>query len=223
MAGGLVGASTSEVRCLHADGHAVWVEMSTNVIRDADDHPKYAVTQIDDVTDHRAETERLSALALQDPLTGLANRLLLADRLTQAISRTSRSFRALAVLLCDLDGFKPVNDGHGHAAGDAVLMEVATRIRGAVRPADTVARIGGDEFVVLCEDLEDQHSPDVIVQRIEAAMREPFRVGTTQLRIGISVGITVAEGPGLDADELLAAADADMYAQKRGPRNAARG
>jgi diguanylate cyclase (GGDEF)-like protein len=87
-----------------------------------------------------------------------------------------------------------------------------------VRPADTVARIGGDEFVVLCEDLEDVHSPAVIVRRIQEAMREPFVVGSTRTRIGISVGITVGEGPGLDADELLAAADADMYEQKRGPR-----
>jgi diguanylate cyclase (GGDEF)-like protein/PAS domain S-box-containing protein len=219
MAAGSLGASTSEVRCLHADGHAVWVELSTNVIRGVDNRPKYAVTQIDDVTDHRAETERLSALALQDPLTGLANRLLLADRLGQAVSRTSRSFRTLAVLLCDLDGFKPVNDGHGHAAGDAVLREVAIRIRAAVRPADTVARIGGDEFVVLCEDLEDLHSPAVIVRRIQEAMREPFLVGSTRMRIGISVGMTVGEGPGLDPDELLAAADADMYAQKRGPKS----
>ena len=88
-----------------------------------------------------------------------------------------------------------------------------------MRPADTVARIGGDEFVVLCEDLEDLHSPAIIVRRIQDAMREPFLVGSTQMRIGISVGMTVGEGPGLDADELLAAADADMYAQKRRPKS----
>jgi diguanylate cyclase (GGDEF)-like protein/PAS domain S-box-containing protein len=218
MAAGLVGTSTSAVRCLHADGHAVWVEMSTNVIRDVDDRPKYAVTQIDDVTDRRAETERLNALALQDPLTGLANRLLLNDRLAQAIIRTSRSFRTLAVLMCDLDGFKPVNDTYGHAAGDAVLKEVATRIRAAVRPADTVARVGGDEFVVLCEDMEAPHSPAAIVQRINESLVEPILVGATQVRIGVSVGMAVGEGPGLTADELLATADADMYAHKRAPR-----
>jgi diguanylate cyclase (GGDEF)-like protein/PAS domain S-box-containing protein len=218
LAAGMAGNSTSSVRCLHADGHAVWVEMSTSLINDLDDRPKYAVTQIDDVTDRRAETERLSALALQDPLTGLANRLLLNDRLAQAIIRTSRSFRTLAVLMCDLDGFKPVNDTHGHAAGDAVLKEVATRIRAAVRPADTVARVGGDEFVVLCEDMEDLHSPDVIVQRINESLQEPFRVGEVEVRIGVSVGMAVGEGPGLNADDLLAEADAGMYERKRSPK-----
>jgi diguanylate cyclase (GGDEF)-like protein/PAS domain S-box-containing protein len=217
MAAGRLSTSTSELRCLHADGHAVWVELSTSVVA-VDGRAAYAITQFEDVTDRRAETERLSALALQDPLTGLANRLLLADRLAQAITRTSRSFRTLAVLLCDLDGFKPVNDEHGHAAGDAVLTEVAHRIRAAVRPADTVARMGGDEFVVLCEDLEDAESPAAIVGRIETALDEPFRIGAAEVRIGISVGVVVGEGPGLDADALLAAADADMYGKKRGPR-----
>jgi diguanylate cyclase (GGDEF)-like protein/PAS domain S-box-containing protein len=218
MASGRLSATTAEVRFLHADGHAVWVELSTNVIKDADDRPMYAVTQIDDVTDRRAETERLNALALQDTLTGLANRLLLTDRLTQAVIRTSRSFRTLAVLLCDLDGFKPVNDAHGHAAGDAVLKEVAIRIRGAVRPADTVARLGGDEFVILCEDLEDTHSPELIAQRINEALQEPFHVGAAEVRIGISVGMAMGEGPGLSADAMLAEADADMYQRKRAPR-----
>jgi diguanylate cyclase (GGDEF)-like protein/PAS domain S-box-containing protein len=217
MAAGDAVAAESDVRCLHADGHAVWVELSVNVISDGDGAPRYAVTQLDDVTDRRAETERLNALALQDPLTGLANRLLLADRLAQAIVRTSRSYRMLAVLLCDLDGFKPVNDRHGHAAGDAVLREVAARIRTAVRPADTVARIGGDEFVVLCEDLEDLQPPDALARRIIEAVGEPFTVHGVQVRVGISVGMAVGEGPGLDADAMLAEADRNMYAQKRRP------
>jgi diguanylate cyclase (GGDEF)-like protein/PAS domain S-box-containing protein len=218
LATGEVATSRCEVRLLHADGHAVWVELSVNVIGDDDDRPRFAVTQIDDVTEDRAEAERLNALALQDPLTGLANRLLLADRLAQAIIRTSRSFRTLAVLLCDLDAFKPVNDQHGHAAGDAVLKEVAQRIRGAVRPADTVARIGGDEFVVLCEDLEGPDAADAIARRIRAAMAEPFDLERARVRVGISVGTAVGEGPGLEPDALLAVADEHMYREKRGTR-----
>jgi diguanylate cyclase (GGDEF)-like protein/PAS domain S-box-containing protein len=223
LAAGDVAASECEVRVLHADGHAVWVELSVNVIGDDDDRPRFAVTQFDDVTEHRAETERLNALALQDPLTGLANRLLLADRLAQAIIRTSRSFRTLAVLLCDLDAFKPVNDEHGHAAGDAVLKEVAHRIRGAVRPADTVARLGGDEFVVLCEDLEGPDAAETIARRIRAAMAEPFDLGRARVRVGISVGAAVGEGPGLEPEALLAVADEHMYREKRQSREPAAG
>ena len=220
LAAGEAATSTCEVRVLHADGHAVWVELSVSVIADDDGQPRFAVTQLDDVTEDRAEAERLNALALQDPLTGLANRLLLADRLAQAIIRTSRSFRTLAVLLCDLDAFKPVNDEYGHAAGDAVLKEVAHRIRGAVRPADTVARLGGDEFVVLCEDLEGPDAADTIARRIVGAMVEPFDLGRARVRVGISVGTAVGEGPGLEPDALLAVADEHMYREKRRSRGA---
>jgi len=127
------------------------------------------------------------------------------------------------VLLCDLDAFKPVNDEHGHAAGDAVLRAVAHRIRGAVRPADTVARIGGDEFVVLCEDLEGPDAADTIARRIRGAMAEPFDLGRARVRVGISVGTAVGEGPGLEADALLAVADEHMYREKRRPREPAAG
>jgi diguanylate cyclase (GGDEF)-like protein len=210
------GGLTFQKRCLHADGHLLWVELHTSAIDDAVGACHYAVTQVDDVTDRRAETERLSALALQDPLTGLANRSLLTDRLDQALTRTARTYRPVAVLMCDLDGFKPVNDTHGHAAGDQILREVATRLREVVRASDTVARTGGDEFVVLCEDLDQAEIAQVVARRIRQRLRDPYTLddGTVVLLSG-SVGIATGAGPNLDAEALLEEADRAMYTAKR--------
>jgi diguanylate cyclase (GGDEF)-like protein/PAS domain S-box-containing protein len=207
---------TFQKRCLHADGHLLWVELHTSAIDDAVGACHYAVTQIDDVTDRRAETERLSALALQDPLTGLANRSLLTDRLDQALTRTARTYRPVAVLMCDLDGFKPVNDSHGHAAGDEILREVAARLREVVRTSDTVARIGGDEFVVLCEDLDQAEIAEVVARRIRQRLREEYTLDDgTVVRLSGSVGIATGGGPNLAAEALLEEADRAMYAAKR--------
>ena len=207
---------TFEKRCLHADGHLLWVEMHATAIDDAVGAYHYAVAQVDDITDRRAESERLSALALQDPLTGLANRTLLADRLDQAVTRTARTYRPLAVLMCDLDRFKPINDTYGHAAGDQVLRDVATRLREIVRASDTVARTGGDEFVVLCEDLDDVHTADQVAERIRERLADPYRLDPeTQVHLAVSIGIGSAAGPDVDVAMLLAQADERMYEAKR--------
>ena len=207
---------TFQKRCLHADGHLLWVELHTSAIDDAVGACHYAVTQVDDVTDRRAETERLSALALQDPLTGLANRSLLTDRLDQALTRTARTYRPVAVLMCDLDGFKPVNDTYGHPAGDQILREVAVRLREVVRNSDTVARTGGDEFVVLCEDLDQEETAEVVGRRIRQRLRDPYTLDDgTVVRLSGSVGIATGGGPNLDAEALIEKADRAMYAAKR--------
>lgn len=211
---------TAELRCLHADGRTVWIELDASAVHDVDGIARYAVVQLDDITDRRAENQRLSELAMQDALTGLANRALLSDRLERALARSARSGRPIAVMLCDLDRFKPVNDTYGHAAGDQVLRDVAARLRESVRPSDTVARIGGDEFVVLCEDLEDENAADLISKRIQKRLRDPFTIGATQVRIGGSVGVVVATGPGLSSAALLEQADARMYRAKHGVRAA---
>jgi diguanylate cyclase (GGDEF)-like protein/PAS domain S-box-containing protein len=206
---------TFEKRCLHADGHLLWVEMHATAIDDGVGAHHYAVAQVDDITDRRAESERLTALALQDPLTGLANRALLSDRLHQALTRTARTGRPVVLLMCDLDGFKPVNDTYGHAAGDEILREVATRLREVVRSGDTVARIGGDEFVILCEDLDDDTADDA-GRRIEERLGRPYTLGDgTTVRLGASVGAATGAGPGLEARALLALADGRMYEAKR--------
>ncbi|WP_432571694.1 putative bifunctional diguanylate cyclase/phosphodiesterase [Kineococcus sp. SYSU DK005] len=153
--------------------------------------------------------------ALHDPLTDLGNRQLFTDRLQHALAR--RGSRGCAVLYLDLDGFKSVNDTHGHAAGDAVLVEVAHRLRAAVRPEDTVARFGGDEFAVLCEDLSDDLTASRIAERVVSSIADrPIAVGPERaLSITPSVGIALARDEG-DASRLLRRADAALYRAKEG-------
>jgi diguanylate cyclase (GGDEF)-like protein/PAS domain S-box-containing protein len=161
--------------------------------------------------------EELGHLALHDGLTGLPNRLLLYDRIEQALCRAERRESPVYLMLVDLDGFKAVNDGRGHAAGDEVLVEVARRLSGAVRPADTVARLGGDEFVILCEPAEPI-ATDAVVARLEEAIRRPMLVEGEQLVITASIGVVLhLPGPGVEATgvELVREADTAMYRAKR--------
>jgi diguanylate cyclase (GGDEF)-like protein/PAS domain S-box-containing protein len=158
----------------------------------------------------RREEERMRHDAMHDPLTGLPNRALLLDRLRHALARTEREGGDTGVLFVDLDAFKAVNDRHGHAAGDAVLVGVADRLRGAVRPADTVTRLGGDEFVVLC-DRVDRPGLLALASRLERAVRRPLQVAGAEGPVTASIGMALGRG---DADALLAAADAAVYRAK---------
>jgi diguanylate cyclase (GGDEF)-like protein/PAS domain S-box-containing protein len=158
--------------------------------------------------------ERMRHEALHDPLTGLANRTLLRDRLDLALARTAREGTPTGVLFVDLDEFKHVNDRFGHAAGDAVLAEVGRRLRAAVRPVDTVARLGGDEFVVVCEAV-DENTALGLGQRLDAAIRRPLNVGGVEQRLTASIGIALGRD---DADSILAAADAAVYQAKAAGR-----
>ncbi len=154
--------------------------------------------------------ERMRYEAVHDPLTGLANRTLLRDRLEHALARSDREGGTTGVLFLDLDNFKQVNDAHGHAAGDAVLVELAGRLRTAVRPADTVARLGGDEFVVVCEDV-DKASALALGERLLESIESPLVIGAIEHRLSASVG--VALGP-CDPDTLLGNADSAVYQAK---------
>ena len=220
------GPSTSTVqiekRYVRADGGTVWAVVNSTLIRDGAGRPYYLIKQVEDVTARREETARLAAMAMEDPLTGLGNRTLMRDHLKQAVARTARTGRPLAVLFCDLDDFKPVNDTHGHAAGDELLRQFADRLRETLRPSDTIARVGGDEFVVICEDLESDGDADEVVRRVTAAVDAPFLLpaadgsrAPVRVAVHASIGVTTVSGAGLDADEVLHRADAAMYSLKR--------
>jgi diguanylate cyclase (GGDEF)-like protein/PAS domain S-box-containing protein len=158
--------------------------------------------------------ERMRHEAVHDPLTGLANRTLLRDRLEHALARSERDGSLTGVLFLDLDGFKQVNDAHGHAAGDEVLIELSRNLRHAVRPGDTVARLGGDEFVVVCEDV-DETVLVAVADRLKSATEAPLLAGGTGQALSASIGIALGKD---SADELLNHADAALYRAKAGGR-----
>lgn len=159
---------------------------------------------------HVRDEERVRYEALHDPLTELPNRTLLHDRLDRALARSQRDGGATGVLYADLDNFKAVNDAHGHAAGDAVLVELGRRLRSAIRPTDTVARMGGDEFVVVCEQVDEQ-SAVALGHRLARAIEQPLLLGDFEQRLTASIGIAVGR---TDPEALLRRADAALYGAK---------
>ncbi|MCZ2859209.1 putative bifunctional diguanylate cyclase/phosphodiesterase [Blastococcus sp. VKM Ac-2987] len=156
----------------------------------------------------------LAHQATHDPLTELPNRAQALTLVTSALHRGRRSGEMTGLLFVDLDGFKTVNDGHGHAAGDEVLRQVARRLSAAVRPGDVVCRLGGDEFVVLVEPVHEEHDLLELADRLIASVSEPIATGTVQVRIGASIGVAVSRDGGTDADVLFAEADTAAYRAK---------
>ena len=162
--------------------------------------------------------EAVRAKALHDPLTGLANRTVLVDRLEQAQARSERSGNRVAVLFLDLDRFKVINDSLGHDAGDDLLIAVAQRLVLSLRPGDTAARFGGDEFVILCEDVVGPHEAVALAERLAEILHEPFMLAGDRVFVTASVGIAMSSGPSDDPADLLRDADAAMYeAKAHGP------
>jgi diguanylate cyclase (GGDEF)-like protein len=180
-------------------------------------HRMIGVTQ--DITGRMRREEAVRFLAYHDSLTGLPNRRLLDDRLKQALYSAQRRERKVAAMLIDLDDFKRVNDSLGHRAGDAVLREVAHRLASCVRKADTLARHGGDEFVVLLSDVQAEADCQVVADKVLRALEKDFRVDGDAFRIGASIGISLYPQEAGDGDALLRNADAAMYRAKQLGRN----
>lgn len=217
LVAGETGSFTLEKRFVRRSGEAVWVRQSTSLLRDPSGKPVHFIGQYENITDRRAAEERLIHQALHDPLTGLNNRILFMDRLTHALARSGRHLTPVAVLFVDLDHFKSINDLSGHQAGDEVLAVVARKLESVVRPADTVARIGGDEFAVLCEDMSGESDAVLVAERLCKALYEPIEIGGKPLSVSASIGIAFAQ-EGDDPDTLLRHADAAMYKVKEGGR-----
>jgi diguanylate cyclase (GGDEF)-like protein/PAS domain S-box-containing protein len=206
-----------ECRFLRADGAVVWVSISVSRVPDGPDGPAHLIMQIEDVDDRKNLEAELIHRAHHDPLTGLANRSLLTERI-DAVLRTGT--RPHCLLYLDLDGFKQVNDRYGHAAGDQVLQQLAGRMTALLRPGDTAARVGGDEFAILCLDADD-HRGHAIAERLRVAAAQPFRLGGTSVRLTATVGISGTDrsaGRPASPAELVHRADQHMYAIKQGQR-----
>ncbi|MBS1140314.1 MAG: diguanylate cyclase [Proteobacteria bacterium] len=169
------------------------------------------------------QEQRLADMALHDMLTGLPNRRMIDERLESELLRIQRSRKGLALLFLDIDGFKPVNDTHGHGIGDLVLAQIAMRLQAAVRDVDTVARLGGDEFLILLNDTEKpQEAAERVAQQCIGALSAPFRVNDLQIHIGVSIGIATCcgtQGMTMTAKHLVSLADSAMYQAKAEGRN----
>jgi diguanylate cyclase (GGDEF)-like protein len=228
MAGGRR-SFTVERRLFCAGGAAIWVAISVSLVRDRDGQPLHLICQVEDISERKAAEEstnkRIAYLAYHDELTGLPNRAMFREHLDLALARAERHGTAIAVLNLDLNRFKLVNDSLGHAAGDQLLREAASRLAAAVRASDLVARVGGDEFVVLLADLEhgrEREVAELVARGIHEALELPFTISGAEFYIGTSVGIALYPSdtlgaPQADAEGLLRKADAAMYdAKQRG-------
>jgi diguanylate cyclase (GGDEF)-like protein/PAS domain S-box-containing protein len=199
----------------HRDGMPQLVQASISVVRDDAGMPTHYVMVFSDITRSRADAERAAYLAYHDPLTGLANRIAFLDAIRRALARSAREHTCVAVLYIDLDGFKPVNDSLGHAAGDELLKQVGARLSDAVRKADVVARLGGDEFAVLLDEVGGSAECVALGEKLLALLARAYSLSGYELFLSASIGISLASDGDTDGETLLKNADVAMYEAKR--------
>jgi diguanylate cyclase (GGDEF)-like protein/PAS domain S-box-containing protein len=210
------GPYQAERRFIRPDGTITWAVVNVAPVHADDGEVEYFFAQVQDITDRKAMEDALEHLAVHDALTQLPNRTLLTDRLEHALEQVGRHGGGVAVLFVDIDRFKFVNDGMGHRAGDDLLTIVADRLRATVRPSDTVARFGGDEFVVVCEQLDGPWEATRIGARIARTIEAPMMIESREVVVTASIGIAIA-AEGATADSLFREADSAMYrAKERG-------
>jgi len=210
----------SQQRYRRKDGSWVWIEASFSLIRDANTaHATSYVAALRDVTQRKDAESKIAHMALHDALTGLPNRTLFWDRLNQTLASGERHGYSFAVIACDLDRFKSINDTLGHPAGDTLLKTVAERLKGVIREGDTVARLGGDEFAFVLGRLDQPQDASLVAQRIIDAVGEPIHIDGHQTTVGVSVGIAIGPADDLGADDLFKNADIALYRAKEAGRN----
>jgi diguanylate cyclase (GGDEF)-like protein/PAS domain S-box-containing protein len=217
------GAWSGEVWNRRKSGEFYAELLTISAVRDAAGAVTHYLGLFTDITPMKQQQVQLERLAHYDALTGLPNRVVLADRLQQAMGQSQRRHQCLAVAFIDLDGFKAVNDTHGHDAGDELLVAVSARMKEALRQVDTLARMGGDEFVALMVDLTQPEDVEPLLQRMLLAASQPVTLrtaaGTVEVRVSASIGVTVYPYDAADAEVLMRHADMAMYAAKQGGRN----
>jgi diguanylate cyclase (GGDEF)-like protein/PAS domain S-box-containing protein len=214
-----VGLCSNEYRVIRHDGRVAWLSSHAKTLADAAGRVHRMIGVSQDITERKRQEEEARFLAYHDTLTGLPNRRLLDDRLRQAIFLAQRRDARIALMVVDLDHFKQVNDALGHRAGDAVLREAAHRIGGCLRKADTLARHGGDEFVVVIADLQQEGDCQVVAEKILRALVPPFQVDGRDFVIGASIGMSIFPSDAGDGEALLRNADVAMYRAKELGRN----
>ncbi|MDD2774762.1 MAG: EAL domain-containing protein [Gallionella sp.] len=210
----------SEVWNRRKNGEVYAAMQTISAVKDAHGHTLQYVALFSDITSLKEHQNQLEHIAHYDALTNLPNRVLLADRLRQGISQSQRHQHLLAVVFLDLDGFKAVNDNHGHEAGDQLLITVSNRMKQVLRDGDTLARLGGDEFVAVLLELESVDSSLEILTRLREAAARPVQFGDVTLQVSASLGVTFyPQGENIDADQLMRQADQAMYQAKLAGKN----
>jgi diguanylate cyclase (GGDEF)-like protein/PAS domain S-box-containing protein len=210
-----------EISNRRADGSPYTLQVSMSTVRGNDGAPSHYVGMFHDITAARAAERELEHLAQHDVLTGLPNRLLLTDRLRQALAQAARHGQSVAVLFIDLDHFKQANDSYGHLVGDELLKQAAQRIGGVLRVSDTVTRQGGDEFIALLPDLKHPNEARPACLALLRALGEPFLVDELSIHLSASIGVATFPADASEIESLLRCADMAMYEAKAGGRNRA--
>ena len=213
------GRWAGEIRMLHKDGHIGWVESMCIPSYDKNDQMVGALGINRDITGRVLESERLQYLAHYDQLTKVPNRYLLLEIIKHLISQSQRNKNSFALFYIDLDKFKAINDTKGHAFGDQVLVEAALRLNQSIRNSDTVARVGGDEFVVLLENISSKNEISEMAVSLIKELNKPFIISGEEFEISCSVGIAIYPDQGATTDALFAAADTAMYKAKEKGRS----
>jgi diguanylate cyclase (GGDEF)-like protein/PAS domain S-box-containing protein len=219
-------------QALQRDGHwsgEVWnrrksgepfaQRLTITVLRDPAGQVQRYLAMFSDVTTEKRQAEEIKHQAAHDALTGLPNRRLLSDRMEQAVARAQRNGRRVGIVMLDLDGFKHINDTLGHRVGDLLLIEAARRLAHCVRESDTVARVGGDEFMVVLPEIQSQGDLQLLATKILAHIREPYAIEGKELFVSCSIGLTLFPDDGANPEDLLAHADTAMYRAKSDGKN----